>query len=79
MTQCQESVRGEVDNPEEPCIIILEDDDDEEGPSTAVLMDKDPQEEAERDQMMTPSFTTIRPNEENSSKTEKDDSKMDQT
>ncbi len=75
MLQCQESIRGEVDIPPSPSAVPLEDDDD--GPSTAVLVD--PPEEAEGDQAMSTSFTNIRDNLEDSSKTEKEDSTMDQT
>ncbi|MCP4487121.1 MAG: hypothetical protein GY820_07360, partial [Gammaproteobacteria bacterium] len=36
--QCQESVMGEVDDPQDPCIIVL-DDEDTEGPSIATLVE----------------------------------------
>ncbi|MCP4490550.1 MAG: hypothetical protein GY820_25020 [Gammaproteobacteria bacterium] len=75
MLQCQESVRGEVDIPPSPSVIVLDNDDD--GPSMAVSVDS--QEEAKGDQAMSTSFTNIRDNLEDSSKAEKEDSTMDQT
>ncbi|MCP4489578.1 MAG: hypothetical protein GY820_20020 [Gammaproteobacteria bacterium] len=76
--QCQESVMGEVDDPHEDCVIVL-DDEDTEGPSTATLVDEDPQEAAEGDQNMSTSGTDIHQQGEDPPKTEKNDSEMDQT
>ncbi|MCP4493514.1 MAG: hypothetical protein GY820_40355, partial [Gammaproteobacteria bacterium] len=73
--QCQESVMGEVDDPHDPCVIVL-DDEDIEGPSTATLVEDEPQEVAEEDQAMSTSGTDIRPQEGDLSKTEKNDSAM---
>ncbi|MCP4492379.1 MAG: hypothetical protein GY820_34485, partial [Gammaproteobacteria bacterium] len=75
---CQESVMGEVDDPHEDCVIVL-DDEDTEGPSTATLVDDEPEGAAEGDQNMSTSGTDIYPQGEDRPKTEKNDSAMDQT
>ncbi|MCP4491915.1 MAG: hypothetical protein GY820_32115, partial [Gammaproteobacteria bacterium] len=63
---------------QDPCIIVL-DDEDTEGPSTATLVEDEPQDAAEEDQAMSTSGTDTHPQGEDLSKTEKNDSAMDQT
>ncbi|MCP4493844.1 MAG: hypothetical protein GY820_42065, partial [Gammaproteobacteria bacterium] len=69
----------EVDDPHEDCVIVL-DDDDTEGPSTATLVEDEPEGSAEQDQAMSTSGTDIHPQGEDNQKTEKNNhSAMDQT